>query len=370
MASAFERVPGAVVENGILMHLGSPLAEQRRLLRGDAVAPLENRAVISVAGPDRLAWLDSITSQSVAGLVPGESSELLILDPNGRIEHAAGIVDDGESAWLLVDAADAEQVVAWLTRMRFRMRVEIRLVAEVAVFGAVSSEAAGLAPCSPAGVPLVWRDPWPGVTPGGYGYAIGEHPGAEREWIEVIVDAPERDRISDAAAVGDVSLAGALAADALRVAAWRPSWAREVDERALPHELDWLRTAVHLSKGCYRGQETVAKVHNLGHPPRRLVAVHLDGADSILPPPGSEVLVDGAAVGVLTSVAFHVDNGPIGLALVRRTTPGGDATVETAEGPVAARLETIVPPEAGAAASVPRLPRLSRRAAATAPPGP
>lgn len=367
MASAFERVPGAVAEGGILMHLGNPLAEQRRLLRGDAVAPLENRAVICVAGPDRLAWLDSITSQAVAGLVPGESSELLILDPNGHIEHAAGIVDDGESAWLLVDAADAEQLTAWLTKMRFRMRVEIQLVGDVVVIGAVSPDAAGLTAFSPAGVPLVWRDPWPGVTAGGHAYAVGEHPGQARDWVEVIVDASERDRIAQAAAAGEVSLAGALAVDALRIAAWRPSWSREVDERSLPHEVDWLRTAVHLTKGCYRGQETVAKVHNLGHPPRRLMAVHLDGADSILPPPGSKVHIASGEVGVLTSVALHVDDGPIGLALVRRTTPDGDATVQTAEGAVAARLETIVPPEAGAAASVPRLPRLSRRAAASPP---
>ena len=369
MASAFERVPGAVVEDGILMHVGNPLVEQRRLLRGDAVAPLDNRAVVSVSGPDRLAWLDSITSQAVAGLAPGVSSELLILDPNGHIEHAAGIVDDGETAWLIVDTADADRLVAWLTRMRFRMRVEIDRREELAVFGAVSPEVAALEAFSPAGVPVVWRDPWPGITAGGHGYAVGEHPGAARAWVEVIVDASERDRIASAAAAGEVSLAGVIAVDALRIAAWRPSWVREVDERSLPHELDWLRTAVHLSKGCYRGQETVAKVHNLGHPPRRLVAVHLDGADSILPPPGSEVRVSGDAVGVLTSVALHVDDGPIGLAIVRRTAPDGDATVETAEGTVAARLETIVPPEAGAAASVPRLPRLSRRAANAAPAG-
>lgn len=369
MASAFERVPGAVVEDGILMHVGNPLVEQRRLVRGEAVAPLENRSVVSVAGPDRLAWLDSITSQAVAGLAPGESSELLVLDPNGHIEHAAGIVDDGETAWLLVDSADAGPLVAWLTTMRFRMRVEIRLVDEVAVIGAVSPDAARFTAFAPAGVPLIWRDPWPGITPGGYGYAVGEHPGQAREWVEIIVGASERDRIAEAAAAGEVGLAGALAVEALRIAAWRPSWGREVDERSLPHELDWLRTSVHLSKGCYRGQETVAKVHNLGHPPRRLVAVHLDGADSILPPPGSEVRVAGGEVGVLTSVALHMDDGPIGLALVKRTTPDGDATVETAEGAVSARLETIVPPEAGAAASVPRLPRLSRRASAAAPSG-
>lgn len=365
MASPFHAVPGAVVEAGILRHLGNPLVEQRRLMRGEAVAPLEDRAVVAVTGPDRLAWLDSITSQAVGSLLPGQSSELLILDPHGHVEHAAGIVDDGETAWLLADAADADALATWLTRMRFRMRVEIRRAEDVVVVGASALESADLTPISPAGVPVVWRDPWPGVSLGGHGYAAGEHPGTERRWVEVLVDTSERDRIARAATAGERALAGAIAVDALRIAAWRPRWASDVDERSLPHELDWLRTAVHLSKGCYRGQETVAKVHNLGHPPRRIVAVHLDGADSILPPPGSEVRVDGDTVGVLTSVALHVEEGPIGLAVVRRTARDGDATVDTAEGPVAARLETIVPPEAGAAASVPRLPRLSRRAASS-----
>ena len=168
--------------------------------------------------------------------------------------------------------------------------------------------------------------------------------------------------MATAAAAGDLALAGLTASDALRVAAWRPRWAAEVDGRTLPHEVDWLRTAVHLSKGCYRGQETVAKVHNLGHPPRRLVALQLDGSDSTFPEPGAAVRVGEDAVGVITSVALHYQDGPIALALVRRTTPVDAAlTVDTADGPISAAQEIIVPPEAGATASIPRMPRLSRR---------
>ena len=176
----------------------------------------------------------------------------------------------------------------------------------------------------------------------------------------------EEQRIAAAARTGELALAGLAAADALRVAAWRPRWSADVDERVLPHELDWIRTAVHLSKGCYRGQETVAKVHNLGHPPRRLVALQLDGSDSVLP-------VHGAAgprrattsSGAITSVALHFEDGPIALAVVRRSTPvDAEFTVDTDAGPVSAAQEVIVPPEAGATANVPRLTRLSRRPAA------
>lgn len=180
MTSAFEAVPGAVLAEGVVLHLGNPLVEQRHLVRGEAVVPLEDRAVIAVSGPDRLGWLDSVTSQALRGLVPGESTELLVLDPHGRIEHAAGLVDDGETAWLLVDEADADALVTWLTRMRFRMRVEIRRADEVAVIGAATDAGIDVAAASPAGVPLVWHDPWPGVSAGGHGYATGDHPGTGR----------------------------------------------------------------------------------------------------------------------------------------------------------------------------------------------
>ncbi|GAA5032921.1 YgfZ/GcvT domain-containing protein [Microbacterium fluvii] len=367
MADPFGAVPGAVIDDAGLQHVGNPLAEQRALAQGAAVAPLGDRRVLVVSGEDRLTWLDSLTSQAVAGLAPGESTELLVLDPQGRVEHAASVVDDGESAWLIVDRADAEPLLAWLRRMRFRLRVDPRDADdEVAVVGGTAAALAAVAPAAPSGIPLVWRDPWPAVSAGGHAYAPNDgHPGLERDWSEAIVPRAEWAALAARAAAGEVALAGLQAADALRVAAWRPRWAREVDERSLPHESDWLRTAVHLSKGCYRGQETVAKVHNLGHPPRRLVALQLDGSDSVLPAPGDEVRIGDDVVGAVTSAALHFEEGPIALAIVRRSTPvDAGLVVATADGELAAAQEAIVPPDAGATAYVPRITRLSRRAAA------
>ncbi|MFT4231081.1 MAG: glycine cleavage T C-terminal barrel domain-containing protein [Microbacterium sp.] len=351
-----------------VQHFGSPAAEQRALASGRAIAPLGDRRVLAVSGPDRLTWLDSITSQAIAGLAPGESSELLVLDPHGHVEHAAAVLDDGDTTWLISDAADAAPLLSWLLRMRFRLAVEPREAEEYAVVGVVAAEGLGPLPpgvvATPHGVPLVWRDPWPGVAPGGWGYAGADpHPGAQRPWVEAIVPTVALARLAEAAASGSIAVAGLVAADALRVAAWRPRWSGEVDERTIPHEADWLRTAVHLSKGCYRGQETVAKVHNLGHPPRRLVLLHLDGSDSALPAHGAPVLLGDAVAGAVTSAVRHHEEGPIALALVKRTTPADAALVVDADGVlVAAAQETIVPADAGATASVPRLPRLSRRA--------
>lgn len=369
MDNLFTAVPGAVVDDGVVRHLGNPLGEQRALAGGRAVAPLGDRAVLAVPGEDRLSWLDSLTSQAVAELSPGESSELLVLDPQGRVEHAAAVVDDGATTWLIIDRADAEGLLSWLRRMRFRLRVDPRDASdEVGVVGGTAAALASVTATAPNGIPLVWRDPWPGVTAGGWAYAlIDPHPGAERDWAEAIVARADLERLAESARAGDIALAGADAADALRIAAWRPRRS-DVDERALPHELDWLRTAVHLSKGCYRGQETVSKVHNLGHPPRRLVALQLDGSASVVPVAGATVRLGEDAVGAVTSAALHYEEGSIALALVRRTTPvDADLTVDSDAGPIAAAQEVVVPPEAGATAGIPRITRLSRRKAAEPP---
>lgn len=310
----------------------NPFTQQRELLAGEAVAVLEGRGVVTITGPDRLSWLDSLTSQSLTGLQPGDSAETLLLDPTGRVEHAMRVVDDGETTWLLVD--DPAPLASFLDRMRFMLRVEVAdRSADFVTLGAFRDLDEAV---------VTWRDPW--IASPGHGYA--DAPDAPWDYREVLVSA-----------VPQLPLAGEPALEALRIAAHRPRQASEVDERSIPHELDWLRSAVHLNKGCYRGQETVAKVHNLGHPPRRIVLLHLDG---VLPAVGSEVVSGDAVVGRVTSAAHHHDLGPIALAVVKRSVdPAATLIVRTAEdGDIAAAQEVIVPPSAGAEADVPRLPRL------------
>lgn len=358
---AFSARSGAVVEDTAIVHYGEPMREQRNLTAGAAVALLSDRRVIEVAGEERLTWLDSITSQALTQLRPGDSTELLILDPQGRVEHAAGVVDDGSSTWLIADAPDAEGLASWLQRMVFRSRAAVSIRADLDLLGYFDGGAAATAVASlaaaPNGVPLLWVDPWSAVQAGGHQYSqVSPHPAADYRWRVAIVEAD-----AAASALSDLDAAGLIAADALRVAAWRPRWMSEVDERSLPHESDWIRTAVHLSKGCYRGQETVSKVHNLGHPPRRLAALHLDGSDDVLPMIGSAVFAEDAEVGHITSVARHFEDGPIALAILSRRAPLGDLVVHSDGVEIAAAQQVIVPADAGATADVPRLTRLSRR---------
>jgi len=311
--------PGAVAGEGVdaavAAHYGDPLREQRLLVEGLAAVDLSHRGVLTVGGPDRISWLHSLTTQMLTGLAPRTSVETLVLSPKGHIEHDLHLVDDGETTWITVEPGTAEALASWLDSMRFMLRVEVRDVsANYAVIGEpVRSE-------TTAGEPLAWSDPWPLMVGDTAAYSAmvdpAKHPGSERPWRELIVP---RDQLEQA--TGDRPLAGMWAVEALRVAAWRPRLGFETDNRTIVHEVDWLRTAVHLHKGCYRGQETVARVHNLGRPPRRLVFLHLDGSGHTLPERGADVEVDGRVVGRLTSVARHHELGPIALAVVKRNTP-------------------------------------------------
>lgn len=368
--SAFHQVDGAVSDGEVITHFGDAFREQRRLADGAALAPLGDRTVIEVAGPERLTWLDSITSQSVGRLAPGDSTELLILDPQGRVEHAAGILDDGSSAWLIADSGDAEALAAWLTRMKFRTQATVEVRSDLELVGYIDGGTVGArvtaAAFAPNGVALVWADPWQRISVGGHQYAeVAEHPATDFAWRVAVVT--EESARALAGSLDREALAGSLAAEALRVAAWRPRWTTEVDERSLPHESDWIRSAVHLNKGCYRGQETVAKVHNLGHPPRRLAALHLDGSDAVLPEPGAPVFAGDDEVGHLTSVARHHEDGPIALAILSRRAPVGDLVVRAEGIDIAASQQVIVPADAGSVADIRRLTRLSRRPAAPDP---
>ena len=366
-----EFVDEAVASFGATPHFGDPSGEQWALEGGRALVRRPDLAVIAVSGADRLTWLTSLASQIVTGLVPGASRELLILSPEGRVEHWAGASDDGEALHLIVERSDLSGFVAFLDSMRFALRVSVA-ERDVAVFSSV--RAGANTPEAVAALPghlWTWEDPWPGVVEGGAAYFQGErHPGArtpmmfhavsreaadefEAAWLAggaasgaaeahaAPSSAPPGARSSTLSpAGGKRRRAGYLAWEAMRIAAWKPRLGRETDARAIPPEVDWLRTAVHTAKGCYRGQETIARVINLGRPPRRLTYLQLDGSRGDLPAPGTPITVGGRQVGVITSSARHADEGPIALALIARAVPV--STVFDIDG-VAAAQEEIVP---------------------------
>ena len=326
-------VPGEGRDAAVAAHYGDPVREQRLLVEGLAAVDLGHRGVLTVSGPDRLTWLHSLTTQHLTGLAPRTSTQSLVLSPKGHVEHDLHLVDDGEQTWITVEPGTHEALAGWLDSMRFMLDVVVTdRTGEFVVVGEAGARE------SAPGEPVAWVDPWPG--PVGETYAYGpltpEHPGRSWRSREVIVPVADQ-----AAAVGDRQLAGLWAWEALRVAAWRPRLGAETDHRTIPHEVDWLRTAVHLQKGCYRGQETVARVKNLGRPPRRLVALHLDGSGHVIPDAGEPIRLGEKVVGHLTSVARHHEDGPIALGLVKRSTDPA-ATLTAGEGVGVAAAQTVI----------------------------
>ncbi len=289
MTSVLLSRPGAVAADapdlGVAAHYGDPYAEQRRLEQAASLVDLSHRGVVRIAGPDRLSWLHSLLTQHVEALQPGMWAQALLLSPQGHVEHHLHLVDDGTQVLAHVEPGTADALIDFLRRMQFMLRVEVE---------DVSDSYAVVADPAPRLVPRAFLDSYDGPV------------------------------------------SGVMAYEALRVAARIPRLGLDTDHRTIPHEVGWLSTAVHLDKGCYRGQETVARVHNLGRPPRRLVLLHLDGSDSELPATGDAVQLDGRAVGRVGTAVRHHELGPIALALVKRNVPDGAALTA---GPVAAAID-------------------------------
>jgi len=325
-------------------HFGNPMIEQRTLAAGRGIVELA-KSVIQVTGADRLDWLHSMLTSDIKNLTPGQSREALLLDPQGHVQHEFHIVDDGETTWLIVATDAAAEILKYLDRMMFRSKVVLAdRTDEFVVFGVHAQLAS-------EGV--VWQDPWPEVVAGGARYAAGAPSGWVYQEHVIATDAA-------AAFAPQLERVGTLAHEALRIEAHRPS-ILDVDDKTLPHELDWLATAVHLSKGCYRGQEAVAKTHNLGHPPRRLTFLHLDGTAHDVPLAGDEIFTFDSgqrgerAVGRITSVGQHYEAGPIALALLKRNLDiDAELLVVSEHGEYSAKQEVIVPVDAGKAAGLKR----------------
>ncbi|MCW2837637.1 MAG: folate-binding protein, partial [Marmoricola sp.] len=201
----------------------------------------------------------------------------------------------------------AAPLAAWLDRMRFMMRVEVQDLSEE--------------------LAVAWR---PVAN-------------TDSTLLDGKYDVFPRSEL-DAYAQAAGPAAGMWAYEALRIARGEPRFGQDTDHRTIPNEVGWIPSAVHLDKGCYRGQETVARVHTLGRPPRRLTLLHLDGSDNRLPTRGAPVLNGEREVGFVGSSARHHEYGPIALALLKRNVPV-DAELD-ADG-LPATQEIVVDPEVG-----------------------
>lgn len=311
--------PESGPDAGAIWHYGDPLGEQRAALTGAVVVDRSHRAVITLAGPERQSWLHTISSQHVAAIADGVTTENLSLDGQGRVEDHWIQTELGGVTYLDTEPWRGEPLLAFLQKMVFWAQVT-PAAADLAVLSLLGPRLADHALLAVFGVPAL-PDEDHAVALAGGGF-LRRMPSAEGAPLELDLVVPRDaagswlNRLTEAG----VRKAGVWAYEAHRVATLRPRLGVDTDERTIPHEVGWIGKAVHLDKGCYRGQETVARVHNLGKPPRMLVLVHLDGSDD-RPATGDPLLAGGRAVGRLGTVVDHVDLGPVALALVKRTLP-------------------------------------------------
>lgn len=339
-------IPGAVAvaaidpaspDAGVAAHYGDPLREQRTLETAVGLVDRSHRGVLAVPGEERLSWLHNITTQHLLDLSAGQGTEMLVLSPHGHIEHHAMVTEDGRTTWLDTEPGKAPALLEHLEKMRFLIRVEPRdATAEYAVMSLVGPRvdtALAALGVEPPGAPDLVAVPGPKFPSG----SVPPRPTARYDvralppdgWacrgrlgVDLLVPRPRVPDVVQALVDAGVPACGLWAYEAMRVAARIPRMGWETDHRTLPMEIDLVAPAVHLEKGCYRGQETVARVHHLGRPPRRLVLLHLDGMTTDqLPAPGIEVVSGERTVGFVGTAARHVELGPIALAVVRRNVP-------------------------------------------------
>ncbi|MXP23250.1 folate-binding protein [Gordonia sp. HNM0687] len=349
-------VPGPDPADDLLhvaWHYGDPLGEQRAAQRTAVIVDRSDRAVIEIPGADRLTWLHTISSQHVESLADRHSAENLSLDLNGRVEEHFVLTDIDGITWVDCEGSRGGPLTDFLTKMVFWAKVEPAARPDMAVLTLIgpdilSGPIAELLELTPdaevytaGSLPELHHEDEPlgfwRVMPG-----LGD--GGQLPVIDLVVpDYAVQAWWGQLTELG-VRMAGSWAYDAMRVAALRPRLGVDTDERTIPHEVNWIggpeaHGAVHLEKGCYRGQETVARVHNLGKSPRRLVLLHLDGSADERPATGDPVTAGGRTVGRVGTVVDHFELGPIALALVKRSVgPDVDLLVD-GEHPVSARID-------------------------------
>jgi folate-binding protein YgfZ len=307
-------VPATDLDAGVAWHYGDPLREQRYLAEDAGLVDRSNRGVLVIPGADRLSWLHAICSQHVEKLRDGDSTEALVLSPNGHVEQDWQLTELGGQVWIDVEPGTAPDVLAYLQKMVFMRRVEPADVSsDWAVLSVVGPRADEV--LAAAGEPLPAEIGQAAARPGG-GFTR-----RRRRAVDLIVPRATLRTVADSLRAAGAHPAGSWATAALRIENREPRLNLETDHRTIPHEIDLIGVAVHLQKGCYRGQETVARVQNLGRPPRRLVRLHLSGEREELPVPGTAIELDGRSVGFLGTTAHHHELGPIALAVIKRQTP-------------------------------------------------
>jgi len=288
-------------------------------------------ATIALRGADVLRYLHAVCTQDTAGLRQGDAAEALLLSPKGRIEFAFRLAVLADGVLLDTDGDAAPALAERLARFVFRYDVTVAEPAKgaVSLLGQGADSALALA-----------------SVPGSPGLVV------HRTAVGVDLVGPDAPGAAASIERAGVAVGPAELWELVRVERGLPRAGRELTDDVLAEEAGLLGSHVHLDKGCYPGQETVARVHNLGQVQRRLAGLRFGpgGPGGLPAPPTDLVTDDGRRAGQLRSVVDHPELGPIGLAYVRRVVEPGrlvwtihrGATLEPPGPPAGAHPATVV----------------------------
>ncbi|AKE40794.1 YgfZ/GcvT domain-containing protein [Corynebacterium kutscheri] len=285
---------------GVAWHYGSPLTEQRAFHTTGGLIDRSNRPVIKVSGPDAASFLHNLLSQKLDDAPPGLSAQALDLDSQGRIVHLIDLTVTEEEFFIDVAPGYGESLQKYLTMMVFWSDVSID-TPDLRILSVIGAKE----------------------------LVIPEEVVLSRQLsqrLDLFIPTNQLLIVAKKLIHQGIQPAGLMAYTAQRVQQLAPEIELDLDDKSIPHEIPALISregrlgAVHLHKGCYRGQETVARVENLGRSPRVLVMVHIDGSAPSTPKVGEEITtIHKRRVGRLGTVVHDLDYGPIGLALIKRS---------------------------------------------------
>ena len=292
---------------------GSDLGADYRALRREAGAVELPRDVVRVAGPDAFSFLQGQLSQDV-NLAAGGSAWSFLLQPQGKVVALLRVTREADDAFVLdTDGGWGDAVIERLLRFRLRVKCDVEPLAWrcVAVRGPKAHDVAT------GGAGMTTVADWPGL------------PG-----VDLLGEAPM--------APPDVRACALDAYEAVRIEAGIPAMGRELDERTIPAEAGVVEQSVSFTKGCYTGQELVARIDSRGgNVPRRLRGLVV--MSEVVPPSGAKVRFENKDAGELTSVAESLDRqAPVALAYVgRAVSPPAEVTVVWEGGSAPARVEAL-----------------------------
>lgn len=314
-ASSLLSTPGAVAlqeqslldATGVAWHYGNPIGEQRAAQERTVAVDRSHRAVVAVSGPDAAEFLNNLLSQKLIDVASGFTASALDLDAQGRLLHHVDVAYADGVFYLDMPSYQRESFVDFLRKMVFWSQVDIEET-DLAILTLLGPNVEQ----PEVGQVFTRRvEPWTGL-----------------QRVDIAVPRSELRAVA-----ANYKLAGLQAFTAQRVRAGEPELRADLDGKSIPHEAPRLIArgdnpgAVHLEKGCYRGQETVARVENLGRSPRLLVLLQLDGSAPTEPELGAEITAGGRKVGRLGTYVHDADEGPIALALVKRSALQAQLTV-------------------------------------------